>query len=107
MTGRDFVDIFRQASHRFRAVRFVLNAVEAHQDTWAGRAAASWFCKAGNRVETDRRKGSACVGESNLNAVGEASERHVHVRMSSGQMFEGLVTGSEDGGLQLRDRTVF
>ena len=80
---------------------FVLNAVDARQAAWDGSATAHFRGETGNGIESDSGERFAVVGKSNFDAVWEARECYVQVRMVSRQVVEGFPASCHDGSLQL------
>jgi len=104
---RCLAEIFRQKSHGLRTSRFVLHAVHARENIGAGFCAAHLCGQACNSIEANGGKGFAFVGESDFKAIRETREGDDEVRMCFGEVFERLITRSEDGRLPLSDRVAF
>jgi hypothetical protein len=104
---RCFAEVFRQDGHAFRAASFVLNAVDTRENIGAGFCAADLCGQACNGIETNGGKGFPLVGERDFKAIREARESDIEVRICFGEVFERLITRSEDRRLQLCDRIAF
>jgi len=69
---------------------FVLNAVDTRQAAWGGAATAHFCGETGNGIESDSGERFALMRKNNFDAVWEACERDIQVRMVSRQVVEGL-----------------
>jgi len=105
--GGALTNVFREDSHDLGTARFVLHAINACENTWAGVRAARLCGQTCNRIEANRGKGFPFVGERDFETIRETRECHIEMRMSLGQVFERFKAGSEDGRLQLSDRIDF
>jgi hypothetical protein len=104
---RDLADVFRQASYRFPAVRFVLDAVDSTEDPRDSSAACDPPGKSCNRVEADGGQSFPSMRKRDFDAISEAREGDLQVRRVSRQVFEGFPARSNDGRLPLRDGVIF
>ena len=101
--GGDFAEVFGQASHKFFAVRFVLDAIDARKRRTGG-ALPFLSCNRLCRLRPGRRSGLAFTRQGNFEAVGKSRKSDFQMRVISDQLLEGFFASFDDGGLQSRDR---
>jgi hypothetical protein len=105
-TGRALPEVLRQASDCFPATRFVLDAIEAGENAWAGFRAANSRGKPRDGIEANGWRAFASMSESNFHAVREAREGDFQARIFLSKMLESFRAGGDHGRLHSSDGTV-
>jgi hypothetical protein len=99
---RALADVLGEARDRYLSLRFVLDAIDSAQYSTSPDANAGLRRGLCDRVQADGWSHIPFVREGDFNAIGEAREGYVQVRMTFRQMLERFSARRDHGCLQLR-----